>query len=86
MVLEISSCFFREKWLCNKLPSLPLSSTGYYPIRPPPHKYQKVKVLVTQSYWILYNPMDSFQPHGLQPARPFYPWNSEGKDTGVGSS
>ena len=27
---------------------------------------------------------DSLQPHGLQPARPLCPWNSPGKNTGVG--
>ena len=27
---------------------------------------------------------NSLQPHGLQPARFLYPWNSPGKDTGVG--
>ena len=28
---------------------------------------------------------DSLQPHGLWPARLLYPWNSPGKNTGVGS-
>ena len=28
---------------------------------------------------------DSLQPHGLQPARLLCPWNSSGKNTGVGS-
>ena len=28
---------------------------------------------------------DSLQPHGLQPARLLCPWNSLGKNTGVGS-
>ena len=28
---------------------------------------------------------DSLQPHGLSPARLFCPWNSPGKNTGVGS-
>ena len=27
---------------------------------------------------------DSFQPHGLQPAKLLWPWNSPGKNTGVG--
>ena len=27
---------------------------------------------------------DSLQPHGLLPGRPLCPWNSPGKDTGVG--
>ena len=27
---------------------------------------------------------ESLQPHGLQPARLLYPWNSPGKNTGVG--
>ena len=27
----------------------------------------------------------SLQPHGLEPARLLCPWNSSGKDTGVGS-
>ena len=27
---------------------------------------------------------DSLQPHGLQPTRPLCPWNSPGKNTGVG--
>ena len=27
---------------------------------------------------------DSWQPHGLRPARLLYPWNSPGKHTGVG--
>ena len=27
---------------------------------------------------------DSFQPYGLQPARLLCPWNSQGKNTGVG--
>jgi len=25
------------------------------------------------------------QPHGLEPSRLFYPWDSPGKNTGVGS-
>ena len=37
----------------------------------------KVKVLVTQSCWTL-------QPHGLWPTWFLYPWNSPGKNTGVG--
>ena len=41
----------------------------------------KVKVLVMQSCQILCS-----LPHGLQPNRKFHcPWNSPGKDTGVGS-
>ena len=28
---------------------------------------------------------DSLQPHELKPARLFYPWNSPGKNTGVGN-
>ena len=28
---------------------------------------------------------DSLQPHGLQPSRLLCPWNSQGKNTGVGS-
>ena len=28
---------------------------------------------------------DSLQPHGLQPTRLFYPWDSPGKNSGVGS-
>ena len=28
---------------------------------------------------------NSLQPHGLQPARLLYPWNSAGRNTGVGS-
>ena len=28
---------------------------------------------------------DSLRPHGLQPARLLWPWNSPGKNTGVGS-
>ena len=27
----------------------------------------------------------SLRPHGLQPARPFCPWNSSGKNAGVGT-
>ena len=27
---------------------------------------------------------DSLQPHGLQPTRLLYPWNSPGQNTGVG--
>ena len=27
---------------------------------------------------------DSLRPHGLQPARPLCPWNSPGKNTGLG--
>ena len=27
---------------------------------------------------------NSLQPHGLQPIRPLCPWNSPGKNTGVG--
>ena len=27
---------------------------------------------------------DSLQPHGLQPARFFYPWDFSGENTGVG--
>ena len=38
----------------------------------------KVKVLVAQSCL-------SLQPHGLWPTRLLSPWNSPGKDTGVGS-
>ena len=28
---------------------------------------------------------ESIVPHGLQPARALYPWNSPGKNTGVDS-
>ena len=38
----------------------------------------KVKVLVTQSL------SESFRPHGLEPTRVLHPWNSAGKNTGVG--
>ena len=38
----------------------------------------KTKVKVAQSCLTL-------SPHGLQPARLFCPWNSPGKNTGVGS-
>ena len=41
-----------------------------------PSNQVKVKVLVTQSCLTL-------RPHGLQPARFFYPWDSPGKNTGM---
>ena len=41
-------------------------------------KVIKVKVLVAQVV------SDSLQLHGLQPARLLSPWNSPGKNTGVG--
>ena len=37
-----------------------------------------MKVLVTQFV------SNSLQPHGLEPARLLCPWNSPGKNTGVG--
>ena len=40
---------------------------------------RKVKVLVTSVV------SDSLRPHGLQPARLLCPWDSPGKNTGVGS-
>ena len=42
-----------------------------------------VCVLVAQSHPILYNPIDCIDP--IQPDRLFSPWNSPGKNTGVGS-
>ena len=47
-------------------------------ISPPPPPECRYVLLVAQSCPC------SLQPHGLQPARLLCPWNSPGKDTGVG--
>ena len=41
----------------------------------------RTKLVVCVSCSIMFN---SLRPHGLQPARLLYPWNSPGKNTGVG--
>ena len=48
----------------------------YDPAMPPISIYPD-KVKVAESCWTLYD------PHGLQPTRLLYPWNSPGKNTGV---
>ena len=61
-------------------PSLGFSRQEHWsglPFPSPMHESEKIK-------WSRSVVSDSYQPHGLQPTRPFRPWDFPGKSTGVG--
>ena len=77
---RVQLCVTPETAAHQALPSLGFSRQEHWsglPFPSPMHESEKWK-------WSRSVVSDSYRPHGLQPTRPFRPWDFPGKSTGVG--